>query len=147
MATPASEPKVAFDTNILVYAMNVKAEHHEACFALRDCVLRRELSACVSAQVLFEYFAVVTNPNYMTVPLPAEDALADLEAYAQVLEVLQTPEDIASRVVALMRASGFSGRSIFDVQIAATLLANGVSQIYTYDQRFEKITGVTVLSP
>ncbi|MDT7555327.1 MAG: hypothetical protein QOI16_3878 [Pseudonocardiales bacterium] len=47
-----------------------------------------------------------------------------------------------------MRQTGFGGRGIFDVSLAATMLASGLSKLYTYDaDRFGKIPGIVVLTP
>ena len=71
----ASADRALLDTNVLIYAMNEDAEHHGACRALRDRGLTGAASLCITPQVLFEYFAVVTNPNMMTTPLTSEEAL------------------------------------------------------------------------
>ena len=145
MATPSE--RALLDTNVLVHAMNEDAEHHEACRLLRDRAVAGGIDACVSAQVLFEYFAVVTNPNHIAKPLAPAEALSDVEKLAAAFPMIAPPAELPSRVVALMRQTGFSGRHIFDVQLAATMLADGVTRIYTYDPRFAKIPGITALEP
>jgi predicted nucleic acid-binding protein len=41
-----------------------------------------------------------------------------------------------------------TGPDVFDFQIAATMIGNGVSRIYTYNRRdFEKVAGIEVLTP
>jgi predicted nucleic acid-binding protein len=147
MATPTADTQALVDTNVLVYAMNRAAPHHAACRALYERALAGELRLCLNAQVLFEYFAVVTHLGHMERQLSADEALLDLQALADSFQLLPQPEDLPARVMDLLRATGFSGRHVFDVQLAATMLASGVDAIYTYDERFAKIPGITTLVP
>jgi predicted nucleic acid-binding protein len=113
----------------------------------KDKGLRGPLRLYVAPQVLFEYFAVVTNAAVMTVPLTAEDALADIEKLAATFPLVHPPHDLLKRVFALLRATGTPGRHIFDLQLVATMLGNGIATIYTYDARFTKIPGITARTP
>ena len=144
---PTSSKKAVLDTNILVYAMNSTAPEHGASKALRDKGVAGHIEAYVTPQILFEYFAVVTNARFVTTPISGEEALADVESMAAAFNVLTPPADLTNKVVALTRQLGFKGRHIFDVQIAATMLSAGITDIYTYDDRFEKIPGLVVHRP
>lgn len=146
MASPADE-RAVLDTNVLVYAMNAATEQHAACRRLHDRAVAGEIAACVTTQVLFEYFSVVTYAGQVTRMLSPTDALADVEALQVAFEILPVPADLADRVIALLRETGFSGRHVFDVQLAATMLAAGVQRIYTYDPRFEKMPGIVAVRP
>ncbi len=146
MASPPDE-RVVLDTNVLVYAMNAAAEHHAACRHLHDLAVAGEIPTCITLQILFEYFAAVTYAGQLTRILSPTEALADMEALGVAFEVLPAPVDLADRVIALLRETGFSGRHVFDVQLAATMLAAGVRRIYTYDTRFANIPGIVALRP
>jgi predicted nucleic acid-binding protein len=53
-----------------------------------------------------------------------------------------------SRWTALVRHHPVSGRKIFDVQLVATLLANGVRKLYTFNRTdFEPFAEIEVLTP
>ena len=142
-----SDERVVLDTNVLVYAMNSAAPQHAAARRLHDRALAGEVRACLTTQILFEYFAAVTHEGQVTRLLSPADALADLDALRSAFELLPAPADIDQRVVGLLRQTGFSGRRVFDVQIAATMLANDVRSIATYDARFATIPGVVVVEP
>jgi predicted nucleic acid-binding protein len=75
------------------------------------------------------------------------DALADLDALRSAFPLLPVPGDIDERVGGLLRQTGFSGRHVFDLQIVATMLANGVRRIATYDSGFTRIPGIFVVAP
>src|SRR3989338_3071859 len=66
------------DTNILVYAYNADSEYHAACRALLDRAIRGELNICLAPQILFEFFAVVTNLARVTKPIIPIEALAEM---------------------------------------------------------------------
>jgi predicted nucleic acid-binding protein len=142
-----SDEHVVLDTNILVYATNSAAPQHVAARRMHDQALAGEIHACLTAQILFEYFAAVTYAGQVTRLVSSADALADLDALRSAFPLLPVPADIDERVVQLLRQTGFSGRHVFDVHIAATMLANGVRRIATYDSRFGKIPGVVTIVP
>ncbi len=51
-------------------------------------------------------------------------------------------------MIALFRDHPVERAEIFDLQLIATMLSNGVSQIYTYDQKlFTKFEEIRVLNP
>ena len=144
--TTSSETAL-LDTNVLVDAVNADNDHSVACRGLLDRAAGGAIDVCVAQQVLFEYFAVITNPRRVSLPLSAAKALSDIERFANVFPVLAPPEDLHSRVCELIRSTGRSGRHVFDLALAATMLAHGVSRIFTYDTDFAGIPGITALAP
>lgn len=145
---PISSETALLDTNVLVYAYDTASPHHARCRALRDRAVRGEADVCLAPQVLFEFFAVVTNPSRVASPVAAQVALSEMEKLSKDFAFVTPPSDVHERVVALLRQTGFGSRHVYDVVMAATLLANGLTNIYTYDaERFSKIPGVTVLTP
>ena len=131
MTTPTE--RVLLDTNVLVYAMNQDAEHHESCRRLLDRAVDGQVPACLAQQSLFEYFAVVTNAKQMPTPLTAADAASDVEKISRLFPILQTTSGVVASTLSLARTLGIVGRRIFDLVLAATMFENGVTTIYTYD--------------
>ncbi len=69
--------KILLDTNILVHAYNKSSPHqHKAADILRKA-MGGEVEACLTPQVLYELFAVVTNAKRAEKPLSTHKA-ADL---------------------------------------------------------------------
>lgn len=136
------------DTNILVYAYNADSEYYTVCRALLDRAIKDELNACIAPQILFEFFAVVTNPARVTKPIAPAEALDEMTKLAESLPVIMPSIEVHENVINLMRQLGFGSKHIYDVVLAATMLGNGVAQLYTYDvERFQKIPGIKVLNP
>jgi hypothetical protein len=143
---PQTEPAL-LDTNVLVYAMNKDAVHHDVCRALLDRAFAREIRVCLVPQILFEYFAVVTSPRQMSIPLGVADAASDIKRLRQALPVVYPSERIVDLTLDLVRALGHSGRHVFDIVLAATMLENGIKGIFTFDGRFAKVPGIIALTP
>ncbi len=62
--------------------------------------------------------------------------------------MLPVPADFADRMAALARVVTPIGPEIYDLAIAVTALAAGITDIYTYDTSvFGRVPGVTVKAP
>ena len=137
------------DTNILVYAADQASPFHQAARILRQKGLRKELSLCVCPQVLNEFFAVVTNPKRVSNPRDQKEALREMERYYHSKNILKIypSSAIIERIMDLLRRYEVTRQEIFDVQLVATMLANNVTRLYTYNQshfiRFKEIEALT----
>lgn len=69
--------KILLDTNILVHAYNSMSPHREKASEIIERAARGEIKACLAAQVLYEFFAVITNPKRIENPMRPHEA-ADL---------------------------------------------------------------------
>lgn len=123
------------DSNVLVYAFHKEAEHHLASRDLLGRAQRREAGLCVASQNLSEFYAVITNPKRVTKPRPPEEAADAVGLILAMpgMTLVPTPADLVDRWVALVRRQPVTRGAVFDVQLAATMLANGVRRIYTYN--------------
>jgi predicted nucleic acid-binding protein len=129
-----SNDRALVDTNVLVYAADTASSVYEPCRQLRDRGFRGEVSLAVTPQVLMEFFAVITSPRRVSSPRSSEEARAEV-ALEQTLELLPHHPQVARQ-------------EIFDLFLVATMLANGVTRIYTYNQQhFTRFAGIEVLTP
>ena len=145
MAT--SSDLALLDTNVLIYSADTRSAHHETCAKLIDDAAAGFVEACLAPQVLLEFYAVVTRSGAVARPRTSGEAAAEVEKYAQTFRIISPPNDLAGRVISLVRQTAVAGPAVFDVALASTMLANDVSRIYTYDQGFSRIPGITVLTP
>ena len=61
---------------------------------------------------------------------------------------MPVPVDVVDRWTDLVRRHPVTGRKIFDVQLVATMLGNGVKKIYTFNVTdFEPFADIEVLVP
>lgn len=75
------------DTNVLVYADQLKSQYHQAAKALRDQVQRGEITACISPQVLSEFYTFMTRKDRRGLESP----LSPIAAAEEVKKYLDSP--------------------------------------------------------
>ena len=146
-----SDNRVLVDTNVLVYAADTNSPFHDASKQLRDRGFRGEIRLVVTPQILMEFFAVVTSPRRVTLSRSSEEACEEVEKYVRADHIQKIYPDSAAleRTLGLLkRYSQVTRQDIFDLFLAATMLANGITQIYTYNQEhFTRFEGIEVLTP
>ncbi|MEX2140587.1 MAG: PIN domain-containing protein [Pirellulales bacterium] len=138
------------DTNVFVYSLYEDSEHNAAAAALLERAQNGEVTLAVTAQILAEVYAVITNPRRVTNPYSPAEALDEIEKILAMrgLTLLSPPADLLSRWLAIARERLVRGGEIFDLQHAATMLGNGVAKIYTYNPaHFLPLAGIEVLAP
>ena len=72
---------ILLDTNILVHAAGTQSLRHAKSKELRDQAVSGDFEACIAAQVLTEFYAVVTDPRRFQPPLTPNQAQRELRAY------------------------------------------------------------------
>jgi predicted nucleic acid-binding protein len=78
------------------------------------------------------------------------EALTAIATYLAMpgITVLPVPVDVVSRWTSLLRRHPVTGQNVFDIQLAATMLGNGVRRIYTWNVRdFRRFRELQVLVP
>jgi len=140
-----SDKTYFLDTNILVYAADTTSPFHAACKKLREQGMTGNISLCISPQVLFEFFAVITSPKRVNQPIKPQKAFEEMTKYLRTNHVIKIypKSNIIEKTIELCQKYNTKSQEIFDVQIVATMLSNGITTIYTYDtghfSRFEEI--------
>ena len=145
-----SDSPALVDTNVLVYAVYPESEHHAASRGFLDKAQSGELSLCIAVQTLAEFYAVVTDSRRVAVPRGPEEALATMETIAAMpgMTLLPVPADALERLLVLARKYPVTRGAVFDLQLLATMLGNGVRTIYTFNrQHFERFDEIDVLTP
>jgi predicted nucleic acid-binding protein len=138
------------DTNILVYAADTTSPFHTAARTLRDKGLKGRFLLCVAPQVLLEFFAVITSAKRVTTPLSPSEAITEIKKYLKASKILKIypKEDVLERTLELVKTYEVKRQEIFDLQLVATMLSNGVKRMYTYNtDHFSKFTEIEVLTP
>jgi predicted nucleic acid-binding protein len=148
MGTPSDFALV--DTNVLIYSLLEADPHHKASKTLIDRAQDGEVELCVTPQVLSEFFSAITNPRQVSTPYSPSEALTEIEAFLSMrgLALLPVPPDVVGRWIALVQRTPVIGPAVFDLQIVATMLGNGVHRIYTFNRAdFERVSELEVLTP
>jgi len=81
-------------------------------------------------------------------PRSSADALGAITGLLAFLHVLPVPANTVDGWLDLLRRHPVTGGDVFDLQIVATMLANGVQRIYTFNTGdFEIFSELSVLTP
>ena len=143
------EPGV-LDANILVYAVEAGAPRHAISRALIEAARVPATTLYLTSQVLCEFYSVVTNPRRVAAPRsPAEaiDAISALLALPGI-RLLSTPARAVAGWMALLKRHPVTGGDVFDLQLVATMLANDIQRIYTFNTvDFEVFPELTAIAP
>jgi uncharacterized protein len=145
----AIEPGV-LDANILVYALNEDAPQYSASRALLDAAADPAIKLYVTSQILCEFYSIITNPRRVAAASSPAEALDIVAAVLALpgIQVLPIQSDVVGRWVNLLRRRPVKGAKIFDLQIVASMQANGIQRIYTYNTGdFEAFSELSVLAP
>jgi predicted nucleic acid-binding protein len=128
---------ILLDTNILVHAATVASPRHAAAKEICRQAWDRELEACVALQNLCEWYAIVTDSKRVSVPLSAEQASRELEAYgvSGSVKIIAPSENSLLRMPRLLRHARCKGSHVFDLLLVATMIEHGAETIYTENIR------------
>jgi toxin-antitoxin system PIN domain toxin len=141
---------VLLDTNILIHAANAASRFHAEARRLRDQALEGALHACLTPQILWEFYSVMTNPRRVERPLPPELALREVQAYVQAEQIgmIIPLRTTYRRALELLRRHRVRGRRVFDLYLVATMLDHEISTLYTENVAdFQEFGGVKVVNP
>lgn len=127
----------SFDTNVLLYAVNVDSVDHGACKRMVDQALSEPESWIIADQVWFELYRLIRNQHVLPRPLTAEQA-ADLVAWYRNRsgwkQCAWNPR-FMQKLLSEWQDGDFPARRSFDAVLAVTLKAHGVSTLYTRNIR------------
>jgi predicted nucleic acid-binding protein len=141
------EPGIV-DANILIYAMDADAPQHAASRALLEAARTGSTRIYVTLQILCEFYSVVTNARRVLKPRSPADTLNAISILLSFLHVLPTPTYSVQMWLDLLRRRRVTGGDVFDLQLVATMLGNGVQRIYTFNaDDFKVFTELTVVIP
>ena len=143
------EPGV-LDANILAYAVNADAPQHAASRALLDAAGDPSVTLYVTSQILCELYSLITNPRRVAVVSSSAEALSIISAMLALpgLYVLPTPARAVAGWMQLLQRRPVTGGDVFDLQIVATMQANGIQRIYTFNiDDFKVFPELAVLTP
>ncbi len=125
--------RILLDTNILVHSYNRASPYQKRASDVVRKAVRGEVEVCVAPQILYEFFAVVTNRKRVEHPLSVDEAVdicLDLWECREIEKV--NPMRIAPKeVFKLAKELKLSKGGIFDCLLAVTAKENDVEMIYT----------------
>ncbi len=135
-----SDKRVALDTNILVYSVDLDAgKKHDKAIELfaqltpANCVL--------SLQSLCEFYAAVTRKKLM----PVGDAMAQIDDWQQLFPVVSAKAATLTRAFAAVKRYQLS---FWDALLWATVREAGITTLLSEDFQHEQhLDGVQIINP
>jgi toxin-antitoxin system PIN domain toxin len=130
---------ISFDTNVLFPAVVRDHPDHAAAASFLGGLTTRE-DVAVSELVLIELYVVLRQPAVMARPLDAAAAASVCQAFRRhprwrLIGFPSRAGDLHDRLWREAAAPSFPRSRIYDVRLALTLLAHGVSDLATVNGR------------
>jgi len=138
------------DTNILVYSTlrDFDEEKHRISTKLLTDLYSENKQLVISTQILREFYAVVTNTKYLENPLTPEQASSQIDYFKSVFGVHAIDMNVIKELQKIMIENQVKGQNIHDATIAATMKANNIETIWTFNKKdFSKFEGITAIKP
>ena len=137
---------ILFDSNILVYAVNVDAPQHSFCRKIVQAVRERKVAGVLFSQNILEFYAIVTDPRRFQSTLSPSEAWQQIKALSSIFTLLDPSLEALHSLGSMI--NGVTGPQIFDAYLAAQMKAKGVSAICTYNKKhFLPFDAIVALSP
>jgi predicted nucleic acid-binding protein len=141
------EPGI-IDTNVLVYALDADAPQHASARVLLEAARDGSATLYVTSQILCEFYSIVTNARRVSKPCSAADAVNAIADLLTFLNVLSAPANVVDGWLGLLQRHPVTGGDVFDLQIIATMQANAIQRIYTFNSSdFETFPELVVVMP
>ena len=142
--------KILLDTNILVHAYNKSSPNQKQASKIIRQAIHGEIEAYLTAQVIYEFFAVVTDNRRVESPMGLDEAadlcldLWECREIEKVNPTMLTPNEVFK----LAKEQKLTKSRIFDCIIAVTAKENKIGAVYTENVGdFEKYDFIKVLNP
>lgn len=127
----ASRQAVFVDTNVLVAAAAARSPSHLTAVQALSQLESLDAPVWISRQVLREYLAVLSRPQTFATALPVADLVHDVRNFESRFNVAGENEVVTAHLLSLLAEVAVGGKQVHDANIVATMLANGVTQLFT----------------
>ncbi len=131
------------DANVLLYAVDERAQRHQAAREWLDTALTGEEAVAFAWVVVLAFLRLSTNPHVFPRPLSVEQSLAVLEAWLSAPNsvVIEPTSQHVGLLGGLLRDTGAAANLVNDAHLAALAVEHGAT-IVSYDADFARFAGV-----
>lgn len=139
----------ATDANILIYAVHRESEYHVKAKSFIEARMAGPELWVIPWTVIHAFMRIATHtgvfPNPLS-PAQATSVIDSLAALPHVQFIGEGPNFWNDYKAGILRHQS-RGNAIPDTLIALTLLAHGVTTLYTKDRDFRRYEGLNVIDP
>lgn len=134
---------VIVDANVLLYAVDSAAAHHERSRSWLDESLSGAEAVGLAWVALLAFVRISTNPSIFPTPMAVDHAMHQIETWlgAPAAVMAQPTSRHVAVLAALMREAGSAGNLTTDAHLAALAVEHG-AEIVSYDRDFARFTGI-----
>jgi toxin-antitoxin system PIN domain toxin len=134
---------VVVDANVLLYAVDRAATHHERSRSWLDASLAGTEAVGLAWIALLAFIRLGTNPSIFPAPMSTDEATGQVETWltAPAAVIANPTPRHASMLRGLLRDSGTAGNLTTDAHLAVLALEHG-AEIVSYDRDFARFPGV-----
>lgn len=136
------------DLNLLIYAHNVAAPHHERAIEWLESVMNGEQKVCFCWHTILGFIRITTTPSMFPQHFTnsAAISIANELMSSQNSIMLSPGERHFSIFTKLINETGFSGPKISDVHLAALAMEHSVT-FASSDRDFRYFEGLKLIDP
>ncbi|HET8928208.1 MAG TPA: type II toxin-antitoxin system VapC family toxin [Microbacterium sp.] len=136
------------DANVLLYAVDADARHHDAARRWLDAAISGADTVLLPWVCALAFLRLTTNPRVYEEPLTVDEAIDIVAGWMRQPAVI-TPEPAAGhleRVREMLRDTGTGGNLVTDAHLAAMALQHRAT-VVTFDSDFARFPGVEWMRP
>lgn len=134
---------VIVDANVLLYAVDSAAAHHDPALTWLDSALSGTEAVGLAWVALLAFIRVSTNHAAFPAPMSVDDAVAQVDSWlgAPAAVIAQPTARHASVLGGLLRESGAAGNLATDAHLAALAIEHR-AEVVSYDRDFARFAGI-----
>lgn len=140
---------IFIDTNILIYANALTSPFHQVAVDTIETLVKNGTELWISRQVLREFLMALTRPQTFVNPQPIEVLVARVQWFERQFQIAEDNAQVTSNLLNLLQQVPTGGRQVYDANIVATMLTNGIQYLLTHNvsdfQRFSTFIDVIPL--
>jgi toxin-antitoxin system PIN domain toxin len=139
---------IIIDANILIYAINRDASHHQKARKWLEATLSGTAEVGIPLLVILAFIRITTHAGIMPHPLTCEEAVTYIDGWLQQPFVTMiNPGDKHWQIFRnLIQVTGTAANLTSDVHIAALAIEQG-AEIYSADYDFRRFTEIKHVNP
>jgi uncharacterized protein len=136
------------DANVLLYAVNESARHHQSARTWLDQALSGDEPVAFADTVVLAFLRISTNPAVFPTPLTVDQACRRVSAWLSAQPAIrpQPMPDHFQRVCATLSSTGAAGNLTADAHLAALAIDHD-AVVVTFDRDFGRFAGLAWRDP
>jgi toxin-antitoxin system PIN domain toxin len=137
------------DANVLLYASDATSPRHDRARALLETVAAGPELTYLFWPTIMAFLRIATHPAIFERPLPARDALTNIESLLSRPHVRAPGEqpEFWLRYTSVAADAAPTGNLVPDAHLVALMVENEVRTIWTHDRDFRRFKGIEVRDP